>query len=359
MKTTYFLFALIITLFISGCDPLVTTFDDTEDAVLYQSNLIKEFPAKKSISVMTWNVRFGVARLDFALDACGDRVIISKSEVITGLEGIANKIKNDDIDIVLMQEVDVQSKRSSYVDQAQWLLNNTDLNYGAYASKWKSQIILADGIGRVDAGNLILSKWKLEDAKRHQLPLRGDQDGLTQLFYLRRNVLSAKVNMPGTPFYAVNGHLTAFATDDTKQKHISGFKSILDDIVANGFSFVAGGDLNAIPPNATKTDYCLEDQCEVGTYHSGKEPEHKEGAYFKEEITWLNDLYGSYEPAISLEQYGMNETKHYTHSPGGKLELDRKLDYLWTNTAWSNGVTHQDATKLSDHMPVTANWTVK
>ena len=98
-----------------------------------------------------------------------------------------------------------------------------------------------------------MSKWKLEDAKRHQLPLRGDQDGLTQLFYLRRNVITAKVDMPGTPFFAVNAHLTAFATDDTKQKHISGFKTILDNIVASGFNFVAGGDLNAIPPNALIT----------------------------------------------------------------------------------------------------------
>ena len=260
MKTRYYIFSLFIMLFISSCDPLVTTFDDIEDAVLYQSNLLKEYPAKKTISVMTWNIRFGVARLDFALDACGDRVIISKGEVITGLEGIAKKINDSNVDIVLMQEVDVQSKRSSYIDQVQWLLDNTGMNYGVYASKWKSQIILADGIGRVDAGNLILSKWKLEDAKRHQLPLRGDQDGLTQLFYLRRNVITAKVDMPGTPFFAVNAHLTAFATDDTKQKHISGFKTILDNIVASGFNFVAGGDLNAIPPNATKTNYCFDDQ---------------------------------------------------------------------------------------------------
>mgnify|MGYP001162850023 FL=1 len=359
MKIKYCIYSFFISLFLSGCDPLVTTFDDVEDAVMYQSNMLIEYPAKKSINVMTWNIRFGVARLDFALDACGDRVIISKSEIISGLEGIAKKINDTNVDIVLMQEVDVQSKRSSYVDQVQWLLNNTNMNYGAYASKWKSQIILADGIGRVDAGNLILSKWKLEDPKRYQLPLRGDQDGLTQLFYLRRNVVTAKVDMPGTPFYAVNAHLTAFATDDTKQKHISGFKNILDDIVDSGSNFVAGGDLNALPPNATKTDYCLDDQCELGTYHSGKEEEHREGSYFTPEINWLNDLYGVYEPAITLEQYGMNEPEHFTHSPGHKPLLDRKLDYLWTNTSWSNGKTHQDATTLSDHMPVTANWEVE
>ena len=86
---------------------------------------------------------------------------------------------------------------------------------------------------------------------------------------------------------------------------------------------------------------------------------HKEGAYFTEEITWLNELYGSYEPAITLEEYSMKESKHFTHSPGNKLLLDRKLDYLWTNTTWSNGETHQDATTLSDHIPVIATWTVE
>ena len=85
----------------------------------------------------------------------------------------------------------------------------------------------------------------------------------------------------------------------------------------------------------------------------------KGGCDFTGEITWLNDLYGTYEPAIDLEQYSINESKHYTHSPGGKLKLDRKLDYLWTNTSWLNGQTHQDATTLSDHIPVTANWSVE
>ena len=108
MKNKYCIYSFFISLFLSGCDPLVTSFNDVEDAVMYQSNRIIEYPAKRSINVMTWNIRFGVARLDFALDACGDRVIISKGEVITGLEGIAKKINESNVDIVLMQEVDVQ-----------------------------------------------------------------------------------------------------------------------------------------------------------------------------------------------------------------------------------------------------------
>ena len=70
-----------------------------------------------------------------------------------------------------------------------------------------------------------------------------------------------------------------------------------------------------------------QDQCELGTYHSDQEEEHREGSYFTPEITWLNDLYGAYEPAITLEQYSADESMHYTHSPGHKPLLDSCLLY--------------------------------
>ena len=356
IKYTFF---VVTGLFIISCEPLVNDFAEIEDAIMYQAKKIKKVEAKKTIKVMTWNIRFGVARLDFFGDGCGSRSILSQSEVENGLIGIAEKINIEDPDIILMQEVDVQSKKTAYIDQAQWFLDNTNMNYGAYGSMWEAQAILADGLGRVNTGNLILSKWELKEAERHQLPLRGDQDGLTQYFYLRRNVLKARVSMPGNSFYAVNTHLTAFATDDTKQKHIIGFKDILDGITEEGNFFVAGGDLNELPPNATKLDYCIEDQCSGDSYHEGVEPKHKEGAYFTPEITWLNPLYQTYTPAISLEKYGAQEEKHFTHSPDDQLVLDRKLDYLWTNTSWYSGTTHQEATKLSDHIPITATWVVK
>lgn len=352
------LFALLSFL-IFACEPFATEFDEIEEAVMYKAKKIKDFSSKKTIKVITWNIRFGVARLRFYGDGCGDKVILTKSEVIRGLEGLAAKIKAEDPDILLLQEVDVQSKKTAYIDQAQWLLDNTDMNYGAYASMWQAQAILADGLGRVNTGNLILSKWKLDNAERYQLPLRGDQDGLTKYFYLRRNVLKATVVMPGKEFYAVNTHLTAFATDDTKQKHINSFKNVLDNITAEGKYFIAGGDLNELPPNAFKTDYCLEDKCLNESYHAGIETEHKEGAYFTPEITWLQPFYDKYTPAISLFDYGNSEAGHFTHSPDNNLILDRKLDYLWTNTTWVSSKTHQEATTLSDHIPVSAIWEIK
>ncbi len=365
MKISAQLLSLSLFIFLLSCEPLVNIFSNNEPALTYQARNVQSVPPKTKIKVITWNIRFGAARISWFGDECGHRVILKKSEVIDNLSNLAKLIKELDPDLLLLQEVDVESKRTAYIDQMQWLLDHTDFNYGVYASMWESQVILADGLGRINTGNAILSKWELKNAERLQLALRGDQDKLTKYFYLRRNVLKAEVNMPGTAgFFAVCVHAAAFATDDTKLKHIQGFKDILDAIIGDGGSFVAGGDLNSLPPAADSTDYCEEDKCFGDSFHgAGDKPLHREGSYFTPEADWLSLLYDEntgYYPAISLSDYLKNEALHFTHSSAKNPEMDRKLDYLWTNTGWipGSGKTHQEAKSLSDHLPVSAGWEV-
>ena len=42
---------------------------------MYESLIIKEFPSKKTIKVMTWNIRFGAGRFPFFGDSCGEGVL--------------------------------------------------------------------------------------------------------------------------------------------------------------------------------------------------------------------------------------------------------------------------------------------
>ncbi len=357
-------FTAVCSVFFS-CEPLVTSFDDTQDALYYESeNIQADNPvtAPAEINVMTWNIRFGAGQLPFFGDACGYRVIFTSAEIEANLQSIADKINASNPDIVLLQEVDRQSKRSAYIDQVQWLLDNTGLNYGAYASLWKAQVIPSDGLGRMDMGNAILSKWQLSEAERIKLPLRGDQDDLTQYFYLRRNILKAKIAIPmDDALYAVNIHATAFATDDTKQKHVNIYINTLNDIHNSGAGFVTGGDLNSLPPGAGSVDFCLDDACPQDSYHTGADGgPHKDGSYFNNfsgEPDILQPLYDSYTPAVSLSRYTADDSKYFTHAPStSNLTADRKLDYLFTNLVWEahSDSTHQDASDLSDHLPVTA-----
>ena len=352
--------ALICTFFIlliAGCDPLVTEFSNTESPKEYTAKTLAAPPNKDTLTVVTWNIRFGIGRANWFGDSCGDLVLFDDETIKNGLELLALQIAEMDADILLLQEVDIDSKRSAYIDQVQWLLDHTSMNYGVYASMWQVQFVPSDGLGRVNTGNAILSKWPLSEAERVQLSLRGDQDALTKAFYVRRNVLKAVVNYPGSPFWAVDIHASAFSNDDTKQKQFLEFKDVLDEINAKGELFVAGGDLNELPPGATKNNYCDEDRC------PDELPESDEGCDFSNETTWISPLYDAYTPSVSLVDYLQNENMYFTHASTHNMnderyEWNRKLDYLFTNTAWviRSARTYQEAQLESDHVAVSAKW---
>ena len=346
-------------IFIISCDPLVTEFSSDEPPKEYTAKNLVSAPNKDTLTVATWNIRFGIGRANWFGDSCGDLVLFDNETIIDGLELLAQKITDMDADILLLQEVDTDSKRSAYIDQVQWLLDHTSMNYGVYASMWEVQFVPSDGLGRVNTGNAILSKWPLSEAERIQLSLRGDQDALTKAFYVRRNVLKAVVNYPGNPFWAVDIHASAFSNDDTKQKQFLEFKDVLDEINSKGELFVAGGDLNELPPGATKNNYCEEDRC------PDELPEDDEGCDFSNETTWINPLYDTYVPSVSLVDYQQNEQLYFTHASTHDIndelyQWNRKLDYLFTNTAWvpRSEITHQEAQLESDHVAVSAKWVV-
>jgi len=363
---------VVIVLF--SCRSLVTTFGDTESAIYYTatSQVAAEF--HDSLKVMTWNIRFGAGRIPFFGDSCGDRVLMTESETIGYLDSIISFIESVKPDILLLQEVDLSSKRSAYVNQIQYILDRTYFNYGAYASMWDVEYLPSDGLGKVDVGNAILSRWGITDAERIKLSLRNDQDDLTQYFYLRRNILKAKIALPNVEdFYAVNIHATAFAKDDTKQKHIAKYKEVLDDLVDQNTIFITGGDLNSIPTDAESYDFCLIDECKNESWHTSvkEEEKHKKGSSFDNfeatgnypsERNLLQPFYAdslNYFPAIAFQN--RNSNNHFTHCTYNITEdyrfWDRKLDYLFTNKEnWSStGETHQEDTfYLSDHAPVSA-----
>ena len=181
-----------------GFDIFNTHYDEDDKPVSYKAKSVDLPPTSiETLTVMNWNIKFGGGRLDFFFDCHGDRVLMEKAEVHAHLQGIAHKINQVDPDVLFLQEVDVLSKRSAYVDMAHWILDHTELNYALYGSHWKADFIPSDGLGRMDNGNLILSKYPIEDGKRIDLPLIGEQDALTQYFYLKRNIVEARIDIPG------------------------------------------------------------------------------------------------------------------------------------------------------------------
>lgn len=338
-----------------ACDPFHTGFEDVEVPEYYQAARVKDAPAApKQLVIMNWNAKFGGGRIDFWFDCHGDRVLMSRSEVIENMEGLARKINQVKPDILLLQEIDTNAKRAAYVNQVQWLLDHTELNYGAYASQWKADFIPTDGIGKMDSGNAVLSRYPITEGQRIALPLSSEQDALTRYFYLKRNILSVVTEIPGFgPLNVVNVHTDAFGKDGTKKKHIDAFKAELDRIAAKGELVVGGGDLNTIPDGSVQMVGFTDSVCEDEDFLADD---------FTNERGWLTGLYDSYSAAISLEDYQADNTKYFTHTTNKDGFWNRMLDYLFTNGEFvaGSGMVHQDESTggmatmpLSDHAPVT------
>lgn len=350
---------------LAACDPFNTGFDDLEPAALYRNPAAGPGPAPSGrIRVMTWNVKYAGARLRFFWECDGTRTLMTEAEVSANLDALAERIRREDPDLVLLQEVDTwRSKRSAYLDQVDGLLRRTGLGYGAYASQWKADYVPSDGIGPIDSGNAVLSRWPITAATRHALPLKTESSSLERYFYLHRNVLEARVAVPGLGEVAVaDVHAEAFSSDGTKRKHLDRFKEILDGLSAGGLRVVAGGDLNAIPPGSPLREGFPEDQgCSGGRF----EPD----SYVGEE-TWLDALYAAYQPDVTPQAFAADPGPWFTFVGDERFPLNRKLDHLFTNGQWVPGSARalQDLGPLppgqspswmrSDHVPLVADYQV-
>lgn len=354
---------LAASLWLVGCnplDPLNADFATVEPAVLYRARVKSPAPdAVAIVRAMTWNIKFAGARILFFFECDGERSLMTEEETIQNLDGIAAFINFVKPDILLLQEVDVLSKRTAYVDNVQWLLDHTHFNYGAYASHWKVDYVPSDGIGRIDSGNAILSRWPFLEAERLAMPLIGEQDAVTRYFYLRRNILRTYVDLPGVDdLSVVNVHTAAFAEDDTKRVQLDLFKGVLDEIAAVDRQFVAGGDLNSLPPGSRQlTGYA--DDCEDARF----DPDDYSG-----EETWLEDLYSSYSAAIPVGDYRADNGRYFSFTTDQRVGWTRKLDYLFTNERFepNSGVVHQSVERggyetlpLSDHAPLSVDMVLR
>lgn len=347
-----------------GCKPKVATdFPMESDAEVYTAASIQLADAPDStLNVMTWNIRFGIGRGPFWGDACGDKTIYTEDEIKATLDIIVDSINMLQPDVLMLQELDLDSKRSSYINELQYILDNTYFNYGYYGSIWRSEYVPVGGLGKVELGLATLTKWPMNNAKRIQLALRGDQDPVTEKMYLRYCYVKGDLEIPGNKDVTmINIHSLSYTTDDTKHKQMIQVEDELSQLTAAGKKFVIGGDFNLLPPNAVKTDYCIEEMCADESFHQpGDAPQHKEGSNYTAEMTWLSPFYNSYQADVSLDDYILNESAYFTQTTTPGSPFDRKLDYIFTNHSFVPGTVHfhHDMSELSDHSAVSIDFNI-
>lgn len=334
------------------------------------------------LKVMAWNVKYGACRIDFWFDFWGDRTQMSTTEVNDCLTKVAALIAEYDPDILMTEEIEVDSKRSAYVDQVRFILENTNLRYAMYGSTWDARYVPSEGVGRVNLGNAIFSRYPIIKAERIKQDDRTDQDPLTGTFYIKRAISRAEIDLGDRVVAAYAVHTEAYDFDGTKQKQI---KQIFDVLKAEALPWVIGGDWNELPPVCNEAaEAGAADSCEGKLRLSGFLDERasaKGTSYEQPPYTpsVMKPYFDEFTPSITLARYGVGDAAqqpYFTHTVLGPDSVNdegvpgwwnRTLDYLFVRQgeSWTDTDILQapgrlgivgDPSRLSDHAPVVGTW---
>jgi len=228
------------------------------------------------IRVMTYNIHHGRG-LDGKVD----------------LNRIAKLIRDQDVDLVALQEVDRGTQRTEGIDIAAQLAELTRMHF-----VFEKNIDFQGG----EYGNAILSRHPiLSSTNRHYQMLRpGEQRGM----------LSAKINMDGRPLTFVATHLDFRPDPSERISNLGEIEKFVTD--SGGDTIIVAGDFNDQPG---------------GTVH----------ARMKNTFT------------DSWEQAGIGDGFTYSSE-----EPTKRIDYiyLYPKTSWTVHRANVPPSDASDHLPL-------
>ncbi|NJL11918.1 MAG: endonuclease/exonuclease/phosphatase family protein [Microscillaceae bacterium] len=230
-----------------------------------EASLLK--PGQK-IKVLSWNVQYFAGKGYVFFYDDGAELVKNPAtrpqpaDIRRTLAEVARIVNEEDPDIILLQEVDDQAKRTDYKDQLAELRLLISDEYLCHTSSfyWKSAFVPDPKVwGRAGMKLSILSKYKISNAVRHALPLieyenlpfnRAIYEWFKKQFYIKRAIQEAVLPIEGGGFLVVmNTHLSAFAQGSrTMQKQVAEVEKLLATQSSRKIPWLIGGDFNLLPP---------------------------------------------------------------------------------------------------------------
>jgi len=301
----------------------------------------------QALKVMTWNIQYLAGKryvfwYDMA-DGSGQDERPTPEDLAYNLDEVVRVIRDEQPDIVLLQEVNDGAKNTDYHDQLALLQERvTDLYpCSAQAFYWRADFVPLPHIwGSVGRKLATLSRFPIESAERLQLPVP-DANIISRQFQAKNALLVSYLPLrDGTKLAVINTHLsTARAGDGTAQRQVEATLAVLDKLESSGTPWLIGGDFNLLP---------------LGQYQ--RLPAEQRVRYAPD--SELHALWEHY-PMIPTndEASGLDRNRWLTYFPNDPRVSgpDRTLDYLFYSPRLkkvSASVRRDDAMLISDHLPV-------
>ena len=221
--------------------------DDVEQ-VSVVNNPEKNLKLGKSFTLLTWNIGYGALgeNADFFMDGGTHVYTDDETTVNSNIANITSQIKYHSPEIVLIQEVDIDSSRSYHLDQVARILYNIQGKGYTFVDNFKVEYVPFPWppIGKVESGLLTMSDYHIETATRMQLPIPFSWP--IRIASLKRGLGIHEMPIEGTDkkLILINLHLEAYDHGEGKIAQTEILKSIMEEEVAKGNYVIAGGDFN-------------------------------------------------------------------------------------------------------------------
>lgn len=219
-------------------------------------------------SILIWNIGYcGLGEeADFFMDGGKMSIGESKETVERHFEGVKKFLKSQNADIYLLQEVDLDARRSYGLNQVEGLRKLFPDYSSGFAYNYKVPFVpapLKKPMGRVQSGLLNLSRFRIMKQKRYTLP--GNYGWPTRVFHLDRCILVSRYYIShglgrgvslGTKseLVIINMHLSAFDKGgEIRKQQLKFLREFIMDEYRQGNYVIVGGDWNHSFPGFENT----------------------------------------------------------------------------------------------------------
>ncbi len=305
-KTVLIIVGIILTILLIGFGILVFNeyFPETRESITVEGESTKTLKVGETVKMITYNL--GYLSLDntqdFFMDGGKNVRPKSATNVNKNKAAVASFIEAQDADIYLLQEVDINAKRSYNVNEYKELgesFNGTK----AFAYMFNSLYIpypIFDNVGHVEGGVVTFNKFKVKSATR--IALTSVIPWPKRAVMYKNCLLEERIELEGTDKELVvyNLHLDAYGKEEGKTQQLDELMQVIQEEYAKGNYVVAGGDFNHTFPGVDKEVFPVVDS---KNYYPNQIPDDylPEGWRFAVDLTkptsrLLNEVYsGNYD----------------------------------------------------------------
>lgn len=214
----------------------------------------------KTLKILSWNVGYaGLNKeMDFFYDG-GKMVRPLRKQIETNLANINSTLqKHKDADFIFLQELDIDSRRSYYINELDYFKQNLPEYQVAYATNYKVLFVpmpIVQPMGKVKAGIATFSKIPSIKSERHTFPFNFSWP--LKIFMLDRCFITSEIKTSNDKkLILINTHNSAFdGTGQLPKAELKFLREYMEKEYNKGNYVLLGGDFNLSPTTFSKESF--------------------------------------------------------------------------------------------------------